>query len=140
MALFVARNRDRLLAGFDAHMAGGWPFCWPGLVAPQAWFLYRKMYLWAALVSAGPLALGYFPKWGFLEWGTSALGAFGLKLYFAGAERAIARIRAETESEAEAQALIARAGGVSAAGAALGLVFAFVAFILSLKAGALRLP
>ena len=70
--------------------AARWPFCWPGLLAPQAWFLYRKMYLWAALVSAGPLLIAYLPGWAYLDWGASLIGALGLRFYFAGAPRAIA--------------------------------------------------
>ncbi len=136
MALFVARNRQRLLAHYDAMGLGGWPFCWPGLLAPQAWFLYRKMYLWAAVVSAGPLLLVYLPGWAYLDWGASLIGALGLRFYFAGAERTIARIRADAADEDEARALIARAGGVSRIGAGVGLIFAFSAFVLSLKTGA----
>ena len=87
IALFVGRNRARLLKDYDAVARGAWPFCWPGLIAPQAWFLYRKMYLWAALVSAGPLLIAYLPPgWGYLDWGASLIGALGLKFYFAGAE------------------------------------------------------
>ena len=103
---------------------------------PQAWFLYRKMYLWAALVSAGPLLFAYVPKLAWLNWSTSLVGAIGLRLYVAGAARTIARIRASAADEAEARALIARAGGVSRVGAAFGLLFAFSAFVLSLKIGA----
>jgi hypothetical protein len=136
MALFVGRNRARLMAQYDALGRGAWPFCWPGLIAPQAWFLYRKMYLWAALVSAGPLLIAYFPGFAYLDWGASLIGALGLRFYFAGAETAIARIRAAAGDEDEARALIARAGGVSWVGAIIGLAFAFSAFVLSLKAGA----
>lgn len=135
VALFVGRNGGRLMARYDALRRGAWPFCWPGLLAPQAWFLYRKMYLWAALVSAGPLLIAYFPDVAYLDWGASLIGALGIRFYFAGAEAAIARIRARAADEEEARALIARAGGVSWTGAAFGLAFAFSAFVLSLKAG-----
>jgi hypothetical protein len=136
VALFVARNRSRLLAQYEAFSLGAWPFCWPGLLAPQAWFLYRKMYLWAALVSAGPLLISYVPGLAYLDWGSAFIGALGLKFYFAGAERTVARIRAAARDEDEARALIARAGGVSWIGGAIGLAFAFSVFVLSLKAGA----
>jgi hypothetical protein len=138
--LFVGRNRARLLAQYDAVGRGGWPFCWPGLLAPQAWFLYRKMYLWAALVSAGPLLIAYLPGWTHLDWGASLIGALGLRFYFAGANRAIAAIRADAADEQEAQALIARAGGVSRIGAAIGLAFAFLAFVFALKAATPTFP
>jgi hypothetical protein len=138
MALFVGHNRARLMALHRACLDGALPLCWPGLLAPQAWFLYRKMYLWAALVSAGPLLIAYAPRLAMFNWGTSILGALGFKFYFAFARRTIARIRAEAKDEEEARALIARAGGVSRVGAALGLAFAFSAFVLSLKLGLAR--
>lgn len=135
MALFVARNHARILRAYDARVGGGsrGSFCWPGFLAPQAWFLYRKMYLWAALVSAGPLLLAYVPKLAFLNWGTSLVGALGLRLYLGGAAATIARIRASAADEGQARALVARAGGVSRIGAIIGLLFAFSAFVLSLK-------
>ncbi len=135
MAMFVQRNQARILRVYDAWVGGGGrgSFCWPGFLAPQAWFLYRKMYLWAALVSAGPLLLAYVPKLAFLNWGTSLIGAMGLRLYVGGAAATIARIRARAADEAQARALIAHAGGVSRIGAIIGLLFAFSAFVLSLK-------
>jgi len=132
LALYFQRNGERLARLYDARAR--MPFCWPGLLFPQAWFLYRKMYLWAALVSAGPLLLGYIPKLAFLEWGTSLIGAVGLRLYFSHAEATIARVRAAARDEDEARALIARAGGVSWAGAGFGAAFVFAAFVLTLKA------
>ena len=137
LALYFTRNRARMMALYEARAAGRWPFCWPGLLAPQAWFLYRKMYVWAAVVSAGPLILSYFPKLSALGWTTSAIGALGLRLYFDGAARTIAAIRATAIGEDEARALIAQAGGVSRIGAAIGLAFGFSAFVLTLKAGVL---
>ncbi len=126
LALFIGRNAQRLLQP-------GARFCWPGFLVPQAWFLYRKMYLWSALVCAGPLLLAFLPGGLVLSWATSILGAFGLRFYLAAAKSTVARIRAEAGDEEEARALIARAGGVSRIGAAFGLAFAFSTFILSLK-------
>ena len=136
MALFVARNRARMMALYESRAAGRWPFCWPGLLAPQAWFLYRKMYLWAALVSAGPLLIAYVPKLAILSWSASLVGALGLRLYFDGAREDDRRHPRDPADEAEARALIARAGGVSRIGAVIGLAFGFSTFVLSLKAGA----
>src|SRR3954454_17771784 len=120
LALYFQRNGERLARLYDARAR--MPFCWPGLLLPQAWFLYRKMYLWAALVSAGPLLLAYVPKLAFLHWGTSLIGAWGLRVYVGGAAATIARIRASGAAEDEARALISRAGGVSRIGAFIGLV------------------
>jgi hypothetical protein len=138
MAAFVARNRTRIMPVYDALVSGQRvaPFCWPGLLAPQAWFLYRKMYVWAALVSAGPLLLAYIPQFGWMTWGGALIGAFGLRLYLTYARRTIAQIRETAADEAEAQALILRAGGVSRIGAIIGLAYAFSSFVMSLKAGA----
>ena len=135
LARFFGPGGARMLARYAAARRGAWPFCWPGLIAPQAWFLYRKMYLWAALVTVGPLLFAAIPGLAFLDWGAAILGALGLRVYFAAAEATIARIRAEAADEEEAQARIARAGGVSWTGAAIGLAFAFSAFVLSLKGG-----
>jgi hypothetical protein len=132
LALFFQSNGERLQRLYDAQAR--MPLCWPGLLFPQAWFLYRKMYLWAALVSAGPLLLGYAPGLAFLEWGTSLIGLLGLRLYFAQAEATVARIRAAAADEDEARALVARAGGVSWTGACIGAAFVFAAFVLTLKA------
>jgi hypothetical protein len=137
LALYFQHNGERLGRLYDARAR--MPLCWPGLLFPQAWFLYRKMYLWAALVSAGPLLLGYIPKLAFLEWGASLIGALGLRFYFAEAEATIARIRAAAADEDEARALIARAGGVSWTGACVGAAFVFAAFVLTLKPHALGL-
>ena len=133
LARFIGPNQARLAPFAEARRA---PFCWPGFLAPQAWFLYRKMYLWAALVSAGPLLIARLPGLTYLSWATSLVGAFGLRLYFAHARKTVARIRAGAGDETQAAALIARAGGVSRIGAALGLAFGFSVFVLSLKAGA----
>jgi hypothetical protein len=132
LALYFQDNCERLAQLYEARRR--MPLCWPGLLFPQAWFLYRKMYLWAALVSAGPLLLGYVPQLTFLEWGTSLVGALGLRLYFSQAEATIARIRAEAADEDEARALIEKAGGVSRTGACVGAGFVFAAFVLTLKA------
>src|SRR5438309_422437 len=79
VALFIARNQARILPVYYAWTSGAGraSFCWPGFLLPQAWFLYRKMYLWAALVSAGPLLFAYVPRLAWLNWSTSLIGAIG---------------------------------------------------------------
>ncbi len=130
--LFFGVNGEKLAR---IQAAGGLPFCWPGLLFPQAWFLYRKMYGWAALVSAGPLVVVYLPHLSFLAWLAALPGALGLKLYFEQGRRTVRDIRAETRDDVAARALISRAGGVSRIGGAVGLVYAFAAFVVALKAG-----
>jgi hypothetical protein len=97
--------------------------CWPGFFFPQAWFLYRKLYGWAALccllpIVATALNLGVFGR--LLVASTSAMGLVGRGIYIAAARRTIARIRAASRDEDDAQQTIQRAGGVSIAGAVVG--------------------
>ena len=131
LRLFFGANGERLLR---IQSAGALALCWPGLLFPQAWFLYRKMYGWAALVSAGPLVVVYLPHLSFLAWIAALPGGLGLKFYFDRAQRTIRDIRADAPDEPAARALIAKAGGVSWVGGAVGLVYAFASFILALKA------
>jgi hypothetical protein len=133
LTLFFGAKGERLQRVLGA---GAMPFCWPGLLFPQAWFLYRKMYGWAALVSAGPLVVVYLPHLGFLAWAAALPGALGLTFYFDAAQRTIRDIRAQEPDEDAARALIARAGGVSRIGGAVGFVYAFASFVVTLKAGA----
>ena len=133
LRLFFGANAQRLARLRASSVAGGLAFCWPGFLFPQAWFLYRKMYGWAALASAGPLVIVYLPHLNWLAWLPALPGLFGLKLYFAAAERTVRQLRAGPPDEASA--LIARAGGVSRVGAGIGLVYALAAFVETLKVG-----
>ena len=94
-----------------------------GILFPQAWFLYRKLYGWAALccllpIVATALNLGLFGR--VMVASTSAMGLAGRGIYIAAARRTIARIRAASRDEDDAQTTIQRAGGVSIAGAVVG--------------------
>jgi hypothetical protein len=125
------------LAGDGARMG----VCWPGLLAPLPWFLYRKMYLWAAVVVLTPFAamvmlreptlLKYFAS------ATAVLGAAGPCLYVRHARALIAEIRASATSPEDAMARIAQAGGVSIGGAALGVAVTLAGVALTF---APRLP
>ncbi len=135
LALFIGPNAAAFVVSREAGLArarGG--ICWPGFLLPTPWLLYRKMYGWAAITVLLPvfLSLVHVPS-GVLRWiglGYAILGAFGKRLYLAGARRAIAAIRARAPDEISARETIARAGGVSTAGAAFGLLLiaAFLAF------------
>jgi hypothetical protein len=97
--------------------------CWPGLFFPQAWFLYRKLYGWAALccllpIVATALNLGVIGR--LLVASTSVMGFGGRGIYIAAARRTIVKIRATSRDEDDAQQTIRRAGGVSIAGAVIG--------------------
>jgi uncharacterized protein DUF2628 len=135
LALFIGHNAAAFVTSPEAGRArtrGG--ICWPGFLLPTPWLLYRKMYGWAAITVLLPvfLSLVHVPS-GVLRWiglGSAILGAFGKRLYLAAARRAIAAIRAGAPDEISARETIARAGGASHAGAAVGvlLIAAFFAF------------
>jgi hypothetical protein len=149
LARAVRREADlRLFAGVNAEVfvrastaqetksLGRNAICWPGFLFPAAWFLYRKMYGYAAITVVLPVLSGlvHAPE-GVTSWigfGLSLLGAFGKRLYLAKARKIIAEIRAAAPDEASARETIALAGGVSVAGAVIGalLIAAFLAFAI----------
>lgn len=63
---FIGQNADRYLAQFRKFTGGGEPrfaltWHWPAfLFDPFLWFLYRKMYLYAAVYAIGPVLSAYF--------------------------------------------------------------------------------
>jgi hypothetical protein len=133
LRLFAGANGAAYARLAAAPRAGRNAVCWPGFAFPAVWFLYRKMYGWAALVVLGPVvaSLAHLP--GALvqgvALGASLLGGFGNRLYLARARRMIAEIRAAAADEAAARETIARAGGASVAGGIVGalLICAFLA-------------
>ncbi len=143
LACLVARNHRKFMPIYDARVARRrWvPFCWPGFLFPQAWFLYRKMYFWAGLAAAGPLlASQLFPYAVLAALPISSLGLFGRALYVRDSVGVLARIRAIARDDAEADDMIARAGGVSPLGAAIGALFAVASLILTAKGHAPMSP
>lgn len=141
LRLFVDRNPDKFLPAFDAMEAGRWGrfVCWPGLFFPQAWFLYRKLYGWAALSCALPILVSSYHIGGGMQHVVASapvLVAFaGRQLYVASARKTIKTIRAATQNEDEARALIRRAGGVSSPGAVVGGLIFSVSVVASFIVG-----
>ncbi|MBV9520999.1 MAG: hypothetical protein JO068_23090 [Hyphomicrobiales bacterium] len=127
LRLFAGRNAQVFLDVYDAGRAG-WKGhrCWAGFFFPQVWFLYRKLYGMAAFSIFWPIA------WAFVHvpssWNTGIalvpafLGSSGRMLYVTKAKKIIAQIRKGTFSEEDAKESIEAAGGVSIAGAVLGLL------------------
>lgn len=114
------------------------PF-WPGFFFPLAWFMYRKMYGWAAFACALPIFVGLVNLGAFQRVLMSAptlAGLAGRSLYAVQARRTIARIRAGNPGrpEEEVRQLIASAGGVSNAGAIVGGAIMFCASVIALIA------
>ena len=114
--------------------------CWPGFFFPVAWFMYRKMYGWAALACALPIFAGVMNFGGFkpvLISLPTVAGLAGRKLYRVGARRTIARIRVSLSGRSE-EALgetLARAGGVSVPGAIVGGAIVLVAVVIGFTHG-----
>jgi hypothetical protein len=137
LRLFVGENAElfvRLSDMVETRSHGRNAICWPGFLFPAAWFLYRKMYGYAAITVLAPVifSLIHVP-YDVIQWiafGFSILGAFGKRLYLARARKMIAEIRAAAPDEESARETIARAGGASRAGAVFGalLIAAFVSF------------
>jgi hypothetical protein len=126
---YVAKNETAFAPLYDAQLQGGrWrrALCWPALFAPVGWLMYRKMYGTAAALAVTPVVLAYLgaPP---LVLSLCALAArltawYGRPFYVWMARRRIAEIRASAKDEATALDAIARAGGVSRAGVAIGVL------------------
>jgi hypothetical protein len=142
LALFVGPNVEKFASVFGS--AGGrrrrrWT-CWPGFFFPLAWFMYRKMYGWAALacalpIFAGVLDFGVFQR--LLMSAPSFIGLSGRLIYAVQVRRTIARIRAagRGQPEEELRQALVRAGGVSAAGAIVGGAIMVCALVIGVMAG-----
>ena len=137
LRLFVGANADifvKVAYAVATRGPGRNAICWPGFLFPAAWFLYRKMYGYAAVTVMTPVlcSLLHVPfqvtQW--IAFGFSLLGGFGKHIYLDRARRMIAEIRAGAPDEESARETIRRAGGVSQAGAVFGalLIGAFVCF------------
>jgi hypothetical protein len=118
------KGRDRLLEGRAAFALG---FCWPALLFSFAWFFYRKMWLFGAMVLVLPVALSFIleSRAGGSIGMTVAMAMLGKGLY---AQHAVGRI-GEIRERGGDDSAIARAGGVSIVGGAVG------GAILALAAG-----
>jgi hypothetical protein len=136
--LFIGPNADGFLDLWRAqrnHAAGNTRLYWVSFLAPMVWFLYRKMYLTAAVMTITALAVSFvfhsdtISK--ALGFAFSAIGGLGPRFYLRSAQSTIADIRVRALSEEEAHATIARAGGVSIASAVIGGLIMISAIVLS---------
>jgi hypothetical protein len=129
LRLFVGPNVGRFEQSLQARgfRRLNWKeVCWPAFFAPIPWFLYRKMYACAAAAAVVPTIAQTAFKWPGLQ---SAVGVAvslvalrGHMFYVSHARRVVGEIRRDVADESEARALIARAGGVSIAGAWIGAI------------------
>jgi len=141
LGLFVSANLEKFYALFGLRDGRRRRLvCWPGFFFPPAWFMYRKMYGWAALacalpIFAGVLDFGVFQR--VLIGAPSFIGLAGRRIYVAEARKTIARVRAAGQGrpEEEVRQTLARAGGVSTAGAVVGGAIVFCAAVAGFVAG-----
>jgi hypothetical protein len=139
--LFIDGNPHKFLPVFDAMATGqkGLFACWPGLIFPTAWFLYRKLYGWAALSCLLPILVvalrvdGAFGQ--ALAYAPSVIALTGRRIYVAGARKTIARIRDASLDETDVRETIKRAGGVSVPGAVVGGLIFLSAFVVGFLGG-----
>jgi hypothetical protein len=106
-----------------------------GFLFPVVWFLYKKMYLQASVVVLLPVTLSLVHAPNVIVRGIglfiSLFGAFGPRFYASKARRMTAEIRATAPDDATAEWTIARAGGVSTAGAVLGALVTICALMIA---------
>jgi hypothetical protein len=139
LALFVGPNVEKFVSFFGSagrRRISRWA-CWPGFFFPVAWFMYRKMYGWAALACALPILAGvmnFGPFRPALAGLPTLVGVLGRRVYLAGARRTIARVRASLSGrpEEELRETLAHAGGVSIPGAIIGGAIVLGVFAIAL--------
>jgi len=141
LKLFVGRNAEPFLTFYD-QQRGGPPrifsaLCWPAFFAPLAWYMYRRMYLYAGLIVVLGIALGtLLEKLG--SGGTIgisvALAGIAKPVYLAFARRKIAKASALATDEVDRLTRIAKAGGVSVVGAVIGTLLTVLPIVLIIVA------
>lgn len=101
-------------------------WCWPAFLITVPWLLYRKLYVLAAVVALGPIALEIiFPKLSGMNMSAIFVifGVLGKPFYVQFAFKRIEKLRKRARNQEDLQALVEKAGGVSVLGAVLGSVF-----------------
>ena len=141
LAAFVGVNVEKFVPSYRPGGGRRWfrP-CWPGFFFPVAWFLYRKMYGWAAFACALPIFASTMNFGSFttvLTAAPSLVGLAGRPLYVVGARSVIARLRggAGDRPDEDLRRLLAEAGGVSTAGAIVGGLIVVLGFAVTFGYG-----
>jgi hypothetical protein len=140
LAVFVGPNAGKFVSVSGSAGGRSRVACWPGFFFPVAWFMYRKMYGWAALACVLPIFAGvmnFGPFKPVVIGLPTVAGLLGRRVYVAGARRTIVRIRAplSDRAEDELREALERAGGVSVPGAIVGGAIVFCAFVVAFIAG-----
>lgn len=144
LRLFFGPNAIRFMILWRARrMRGGSVgFSWLSFFFPQAWLLYRKMYLTTAALTVAPVAIAFFFQSTALSnligVTISILGGLAPRYYVETAEALVVDIRSQSQTDEEARSTIAEAGGVSRPGAALGTLIFFSTVVLGIMTKHIR--
>lgn len=117
-------------------LAIGW--CWPAFFFTLPWLLYRKQWVYAAVILFLPAVLTFLfavPNESGLAF-TTMVAIMGKSFYVHDARRTIRRILDEEGHTEQARQRIARAGGTSTAGAVVGTAIFVIALAAQIAAGA----
>jgi hypothetical protein len=138
LRLFFGPNAMRFMSLWRARRLRGKNvgFSFTSFLFPQAWLLYRKMYLTAAALTVAPIAIALFFESTALSNLTgvsvSILGGLGPRYYVDTAEALVIELRSQSLTDEEARSTIAEAGGVSRPGAALGFLIFLSTVVLGI--------
>jgi hypothetical protein len=137
LAIYFAPNPAPFLATFDKMRAANpWlkkqvvSWSWPAFLVTLRWFLYRKRWMEAAVVTLLPLVLFYLipsANSGGVAFAV-VIGMYAKSWYVMFAASRIRTIQQEEPDPQGAREKIARAGGVSVPGAIIGGVIFAAAF------------
>lgn len=123
IATFIGKNAVIYLDKFGKFNDGArdsyaFTWHWPAFLFPMWWFLYRKMYLWAAMALMAEMLFGIFAS--------IALALTANYIYYKHATTKIREVRANRQ--ANPKAVLTLIGGVHAWVIPLALVLGFIGF------------
>lgn len=142
LKLFVGRNSEPFLALYDQQQGGRQRFlsmlCWPAFFVPIAWYMYRRMHLYACLIIVIGIALGVFIE----KLGSGGTAGFSMvfaatakPIYLAFARRRIEKAGGQATDEVDRLKRIAKAGGISVIGAVIGTALTALPIVIIVIAG-----
>lgn len=134
LGLYAGENAAPFLHFYDHAVASGsrydiWSWCWPALLAPFAWLMYRRLWVHAAAWFLVPVSLIYLlgdAPAAHTIW--IALAVLAKPAYIDDARRRIKAIIAENDDPNAIRRKVLEAGSVSVPGFVLGLAVSLVGF------------
>jgi RsiW-degrading membrane proteinase PrsW (M82 family) len=116
------KTLDKIEAAEPKHRQAVMSWSWPAFLVSLPWLMYRKQWMWAGVVLILPTILNYL--FGYLSTALIAttVGMQGKSNYVIAALERIRKISSAETDPVRRRHRVARAGGVSVAGAILGTV------------------